>query len=82
MCSTDVAGGVAENVCGTGGRTNEPEQHTNGGGLARAVGAEEAEHLAAGDREAQVVDGDDMAERLVTFDTDSEVGRGGRGHRR
>jgi hypothetical protein len=38
-----------------------PEDDPHGGGLAGAVGADEAEHLALGDGERQVVEGDQVA---------------------
>jgi hypothetical protein len=47
-----------------GGRRGEPENDPHGGGLARAVRAEEAGHPPRADGEAQVVDGGDLAEAL------------------
>ena len=47
----------AEQVRGTRGRREQPAQHPDGGGLAGAVGAEEAEDLARPNRERDPVDG-------------------------
>ena len=44
-----------------GGR-QQPGQHFHGGGLAAAVGAEEAEDLAAPDAETDMIHGDEIAE--------------------
>ena len=43
-------------------RTKDIENHPEGSGLAGAVGAEESDHLALVDREAQIVDRDKVAE--------------------
>ena len=78
----DVACRYAEHVGGTGARTNKTEQQANCGGLACAVGTEEAEHLTWIDGETQVVDGDDVTERLAhAVDADSEFGSGASTHR-
>ncbi|GGS69694.1 hypothetical protein GCM10010176_010330 [Nonomuraea spiralis] len=42
----------------------DPGDHGDRGGLARAVGAEQAVRLAGGDGEADVVDRDEVSERL------------------
>ena len=49
---------VAEHARGAGRDLAQAEQHQDGGGLAGAVRAEQAENLAARDRERDVVDGD------------------------
>ena len=49
--------------CSRGGREHS-HQHFDGGALAGAVGAEQAEGAAAGDREREVVDGQRAAEAL------------------
>ena len=46
------------------GRRDEPGDHAHGGGLAGAVGPEEAQHFAALDRERDVVHRELRAERL------------------
>jgi hypothetical protein len=46
------------------GRGDQPQQHAQGGGLAGPVGAQEPDHRALVDLEAQVVDGDDPSEAL------------------
>jgi hypothetical protein len=45
------------------GRSQQRGEHPEGGGLARAVGAEEADHLALGDIEVDAVDGADLGLR-------------------
>src|SRR5512133_3947774 len=47
-----------------GGGGDQPEQGAQGGGLAGPVGAQEADHGALVDLEAEVVDGDDLPEAL------------------
>ena len=47
-----------------GGRRGQAQDDPHGGGLARAVRAEEAGHVPGLDREAQVVDRGDRAEPL------------------
>ena len=64
---------------------DQPEQHAQGGGLARPVGPEEAGHPAGHHLEAQVVDGPDRAEPLgqaVDFDGRGHVRRYPDGRRR
>src|SRR6266536_2867447 len=56
--------GPAVDPGGAGGRGDQAEQHAQGGGLAGPVGAEKACHGALVDLEAEVVDGDDVAEAL------------------
>ncbi|GAA4074556.1 hypothetical protein GCM10022248_49040 [Nonomuraea soli] len=41
---------------------DEAEQHVEGGGLAGAVGAEQADHLAGADGQVEAVDGGDGSE--------------------
>lgn len=48
----------AEEFGRAAGGADEAEEDVHGGRLARAVGAEEAENLAAADREVEAVDGD------------------------
>ena len=55
---------VAADADASRGRRHEPRDHAHGGGLARAVRAEETEHLAALDAEGHVVHGALGAERL------------------
>ena len=57
---------VATTVDGRGaaGLVDQPQEHPERGGLARAVGAEEAGDAAGLDVEVQVVDGDEAAEAL------------------
>ncbi len=58
-----VGGGVeAENLDGAGGGREEAGEHLDGGGFAGAVGAEEAEELAGGDGEIDVLNGGEIAE--------------------
>ena len=51
-------------VAQAGGRPQEAEQQTQGGGLSRSVGTEKTEHLAGGDFQMEVVEG---AEAAVVF---------------
>jgi hypothetical protein len=67
----DRPGGVGEVVVtatvherAARGRSHEAEQHAQGRRLPRAVGAEEPGDRAGLDDEAQVVDGEDVAEAL------------------
>ena len=48
---------VVEHLRVAAGGVDEAEDHADGGGLAAAVGAEEAEHVAPADGDVQVVDG-------------------------
>src|SRR6185295_4871353 len=50
----DAAHGLAGDECLAGSRTDETEQHLQGGGLSRAVGPEQAEDLARAHLERQV----------------------------
>jgi hypothetical protein len=68
----DLADGVRELPVGqavdggaAGGRGDQPEQHPQGGGLPGPVGAQEADHRAFLDLEAEAVDGDDVAEAFA-----------------
>ena len=75
----DVA--LAVDGRGAAGRVDETEQHPQRGGLAGAVGAEEAGDPAGLDVEAQVVDRDEGAEALgQPPDLDLRPRRGGRAH--
>ena len=47
--------GLAEEVDGAGVGNRHADHHADGGGLAGAVGAEEAEHAAGFDGEAEVL---------------------------
>jgi hypothetical protein len=47
---------------------DQSEDHAQGGGLSRPVGAEEGRYRARFDGERQVVDGVDVAERLAQVD--------------
>jgi hypothetical protein len=47
------------------GRGDETREHAHGGGLAGAIGAEEAEDFTGFDREAEVIDGQDAVEILA-----------------
>ena len=70
--------GAAEERRGPFGGRQEPGQHLHGRGLAAAVGAEEAEDLAALDRQRDVVDGGEAAEaarQAVGFDGDLRLAR-------
>jgi hypothetical protein len=68
---------TAENLRGAAGRANETELRANCRGLTRAIGAEEAEHLAGSDCQAQVIDGDDVAQRISqAVEAGSEIGSG------
>jgi hypothetical protein len=76
--------GFAEQFVAAGGGPDQAEKHTDGGGLAGAVGAQEAVHLAAGDRQVDAVHGDLAAEPLgqpTAGDRGHERGHGRR-HRR
>ncbi len=53
---------VVEHLRVAAGGVDEPEDHADGGGLAAAVGAEEPEHVALADGDAQVVDGAQLLE--------------------
>ena len=55
MPSSRIVAGIGLEVLG---------DHSHGGGLAGAVGAEEADHLARIDVEGDAVDGDDAVEAL------------------
>ena len=58
-----VSGGVeAEDLDAAGGWSEEAGEHLDGGGLACAVGAEEAEELAGRDGEVDVLNGGEVAE--------------------
>jgi hypothetical protein len=58
-----VGDGVeAEDLDAAGGGGEEAGEHLDGGGLAGAVGAEEAEELTGGDGEVDVLDGGEVAE--------------------
>ncbi len=62
---------VALDARGAGCRDHEPGQHAHRGGFPRAVGTEEAQHLAAPDVEGDVVDRGECAEALgQAFDLD------------
>ena len=65
----------AEYLGATAAGANEAEQQSNGGRFPGTVGTEEPEHLARLDGEADVVDGDDLAEPFrQAVDADSELG--------
>jgi hypothetical protein len=69
-----VGSGVeAENLDAAGGWRKQAGEHLDGGGFAGAVGAEEAEELAGGDGEVDILDGGEVAE------TAGEIGGGDRG---
>jgi hypothetical protein len=53
--------GPAEHLDAPGGGEHQAEQHAHGGGLAGAVGAEEAEQVALADLQVDAVHGDDAA---------------------
>src|SRR5581483_7358703 len=55
---------VPGDVGGPGGRPEQPAEHLERGALARAVGTEQPEYLAAADAEADVVHGGERAESL------------------
>src|SRR6202012_2564240 len=52
----------AEDLDATGGRSEQTGEHLDGSGLARAVGAEEAEELARSHGEVDVLNGGEIAE--------------------
>src|SRR5215204_1687030 len=67
----DVANGIGQlpvrlavDPGAAGGWGDQAEQGAQGGGLAGSVGAEEPDHGALVDLEAEVVDGDDRSEAL------------------
>ena len=64
--------GLAEEVDGAGVGHGDADHHADAGGFAGAVGAEEAEHGAWFDGEAEVFDGDlgvvDLADMLQFYD--------------
>jgi len=80
----DPAGRVGELAIGPaadGGRAgvggDQAEEHPEGGGLAGPVGAEEAGHRPRLDLEAELVDGEHVAETFgESLDTDGRHGRG------
>ena len=43
----------------------QSQEHVEGGGLARAIGAQEGDHLSGPDGQVEVVDGDETAEELA-----------------
>ena len=68
MCSL-IASGLADDVAAghpgvAGGRLHDRGQQPHGGGLARAVGPDQAEDLALGHAQRQPVHGGHVAERL------------------
>lgn len=67
----------AADVGGAGGRGDQRAEHVDGRALAGAVGAEEAEDLAAVDRERHAPDGLDVPVGLGEVD-DLDGGNGGR----
>ena len=67
--------GLAAYVEGTGIGPYEAQQHLDDAGLPRAVGAEQAEHLAPGDREGDVVDGGPASVPLVQAGAPDRRGR-------
>ncbi|MCY1447415.1 hypothetical protein D9M71_640360 [compost metagenome] len=54
----------AEDARGAGGRREEAGEHLHGGGLAAAIGAEEAQNFARCDAEGQVVHGSVLRKTL------------------
>jgi hypothetical protein len=44
------------------GRSQQPGEHLDGGGLAGAIGAEEAEELSGGDAEVHILHGNEVSE--------------------
>ncbi|OPZ23512.1 MAG: hypothetical protein BWZ02_03186 [Lentisphaerae bacterium ADurb.BinA184] len=80
----DVAGGLAKDDELAARGVEQAEEELDGGGFAGAVGAEQAEDLAAGDREVYAVDGarfgaaPEVAEHLgEAAGLDDQVVRGG-----
>ena len=71
---------LAEDRSGAGRRVDEPEQHADRRGLARAVGTEEAEYLARPDREGEVVHGDEAAPEPLAQAGDRDRVGAGRSH--
>src|SRR5690606_23461180 len=72
---------VAADGCGAAGGGEEAGDHFHGCGLARAVGAEEAEDFAALDGETHAVDGGEGSEALDELtDVDHGGRRAGVGH--
>src|SRR6266498_3639735 len=67
---------LAEQLDAAGGREHQAEQHAHGRGLARAVGAEEAEHVPLVHLEVEVAHGLDPAVALG-----QPLGADGRSHR-
>ncbi len=62
----------AAHGCAAGSGQQQPAQHADGGGFARAVGSQESENLAAADVEIHMVHGDKVAEafhELANFDS-------------
>ena len=49
----------------TAGRMSQPAKHTDGGRLARAIGAEEAEYDARRDRKREILNSMDVAETFA-----------------
>ena len=66
----------AEDLYPAAGRLQQPEQHGDGRGLARTVAAKQSQHGTARRREAQIVDGDDLAIHLAQV-LDHDGGRFG-----
>ena len=52
----------------------QPQDHVEGGGLARAIGSQEGDHLSGPDGQVKAVDGDEAAECLAQA---TGVNRGG-----
>ena len=63
-----------EHLGAAAGALQDRREHAHGSGLARAVGAEEAEHAAGRHREVDAVERDDRSEPLFeTFDDDGVI---------
>ena len=56
-------GSQKQDLSGVG--ASQSQDHVEGGGLARAVGTEEGDHLAGPDGEIEFIDGDEAAEALA-----------------
>jgi hypothetical protein len=76
----DVGDRRVEHPRRAGGGTQQPEHHADGRGLPRAVRTEEAEHLAGGHLEGEVLDGVRAAEVLGQVLRAQGGGSGGARH--
>ena len=73
-CLDRMVGGGSQKLDRPGVGPGQPQDHVEGGGLARAIGTQEGDHLSGPDGQVEVVDGDEAAECLAQA---TGVNRGG-----